>query len=90
MLKFLFCSNTKLTTRNVCWILSIGTIVAYKIYYDEPVEGLVDSFAYILKIKREDIVTLERHFLSEINYEAVISNEQYHSTLFQIIKEGHN
>jgi hypothetical protein len=58
MLKFLSLSNTKLTVKNVCWILSIGTIVAYKIYYDEPVEGLTDSFAYILKIKKEDIITL--------------------------------
>lgn len=58
MLKFLSLSQTKLTAHNVCWILSIGTIVAYKIYYDEPVEGLIDSFAFILKIKREDIITL--------------------------------
>lgn len=68
MLKFLSLSHTKLTTKNVCWILSIGTIIAYKIYYDLPVEGLIDSFSYILKIKREDIITLERHFLAEINH----------------------
>jgi hypothetical protein len=68
--------------------LSIGTIVAYKIYYDEPVEGLVESFAYILKIKKEDIINLERHFLGEIDHEAVISNQQYHSVLYQIIKQG--
>ena len=48
--------------------------MAYKIYYDEPVEGLIDSFAHILKIKREDIISLERHFLGEIDHEAVISN----------------
>lgn len=63
MLKYLHLSSTKLTSKNVCWILSIGTIVAYKIYYDEPVEGLVDSFAYILNLSKEDIITLERHFL---------------------------
>lgn len=87
MLKFLSFSETKLTPKNVCWILSIGTIVAYKIYYDETVEGLVDSFAHILKIKREEIICLERHFLSEIKHEAVISNEQYHSTLYNIIRQ---
>ena len=87
MLKFLSFSKTKLTPKNVCWILSIGTIVAYKIYYDEPVEGLVESFAHILKIKREDIISMERYFLSEINHEAVISNEQYHSTLYNIIRQ---
>jgi hypothetical protein len=26
---------------NSCWILGIATIVAYKIYYDEPVGGLI-------------------------------------------------
>ena len=74
MLKFLSFSETKLTSKNVCWILSVGTIVAYKIYYDEPVKGLIDSFAHILKIKREDIISLERHFLGEIDHEAIISN----------------
>ena len=63
MLKYLHCSRTKLNKQNVCWILSVGTIIAYKIYYDEPVEGLVESFAYILKLSKEDIITLERHFL---------------------------
>ena len=78
----------KLLTQNVCWILSVGTIVAYKFYYDQSVEGLVDSFAHLLKITRQNIISLERHFLSAIDHEAVISNQQYHSVLYQIIKEG--
>ena len=90
MLKFLKESERTLNKSNVCWILSVATIVAYKIYYDEPVEGLVQSFAYILKIKREDIINLERVFLAAINHEAVISNQQYHSVLYQIIKQGNN
>lgn len=41
VLKFLFYSKIKITMKNASWILSIGAIVAYKIYYDEPVESLV-------------------------------------------------
>lgn len=41
ILKFLFYSKISLSCANACWILSIATIVAYKIYYDDPVGGLV-------------------------------------------------
>lgn len=51
MLKFLFYSKISLSCANACWILGIGTIVAYKIYYDDPVGGLIESFADILDIK---------------------------------------
>ena len=34
MAKFLFYSKTKLNGGNIPWILSISTIIAYKIYYD--------------------------------------------------------
>lgn len=37
MAKFLFYSKTKLDCENVPWILSVATIIAYKIYYDEPI-----------------------------------------------------
>ena len=58
MLKFIYSSNVELNESNACWILAVGTIIAYKIYYDEPVEGLVDSFAYILGMKRNEIIDL--------------------------------
>ena len=48
MLKFLFYSKMILSSNNACWILAVSTILAYKLYYDEPVEGLVDSFSSIL------------------------------------------
>lgn len=35
---------------NACWIIGISTIIAYKIYYDEPVGGLIESFANVLEI----------------------------------------
>lgn len=68
MLKYLQRSKTKLDKKNVCWILSVGTIVAYKLYYDEPVEGLVESFAQILNLSKEDVVILERRFLEGIDH----------------------
>jgi hypothetical protein len=51
LLKFLFYSKILLTNVNSCWILSIATIIAYKIYYDDPVGGLMESFSDILEIK---------------------------------------
>jgi hypothetical protein len=41
MLKFLFYSKMTITGANSSWILSIATIVAYKIYYDDPIGGLI-------------------------------------------------
>lgn len=52
MFKFLYYSKIKLSCSNACWILSIGTIIAYKIYYDEVVGGLIDSFSDIIEIGR--------------------------------------
>ena len=48
MMKFLCYSKIRLDSINAGWILSIATVVAYKIYYDDPVGGLVESFAEIL------------------------------------------
>lgn len=45
MIKFLSYSKIRIDNTNACWILSIATIVAYKIYYDDPVGGLIESFA---------------------------------------------
>ena len=53
----------------------MATIIAYKIYYDEPVEGLIDSFAGILEISNNEAKLLERYFLEQIEFLAVITNE---------------
>ena len=63
MVKFLFYSKIKLNCENATWILSVSTIIGYKIYYDEPVEGLISSFADILEISAQDTRHLERYFL---------------------------
>ena len=81
MLKFLFYSKTPLTGANACWILSISTIIAYKIYYDEPVGGLIDSFSSILEVNRTQIMDLEGFFLGQISFQAAVTSEQYHIML---------
>lgn len=58
MLKFLCYSKIALTGANSCWILGIATLIAYKIYYDDPVGGLLESFSEILEIKISEIKEL--------------------------------
>lgn len=58
MVKFIFYSKIEVTCANACWIMSVGTIIAYKIYYDEPVGGLIESFSEILEISKSDIMDL--------------------------------
>ena len=86
MAKYLHYSKTKLNCESVTWILSVATIIAYKIYYDEPVEGLIDSFAGILEISNSDAKLLERYFLEQIEFQAVITNEQYHIMLSRVLQ----
>jgi hypothetical protein len=74
MLKFLYYSKITINGTNACWILSISTIIAYKIYYDEHVEGLVESFSNILEVKGQQIINMERYFLGKISFQAVITN----------------
>lgn len=85
MLKFLYYSKMVLTGANACWILSTSTIIAYKIYYDEPVGGLVDSFSSILEVTRDQIMDMEGYFLGQILFQAIVTNEQYHIMLSEII-----
>jgi hypothetical protein len=85
MIKFLYYCKISISGTNACWILSISTIIAYKIYYDEPVEGLIDSFSNILDVKRQEIINMERYFLAQISFQAVITNEQYHIMLSKIL-----
>jgi hypothetical protein len=32
------------------WVLSVATVIAYKLFYDEEIEGLIDCFTGIMKI----------------------------------------
>lgn len=44
-------------------MLTVSTIVAYKLYYDEEIEGLMDCFMGVMKVCRKDLIDLERCFL---------------------------
>lgn len=68
------------------WIVSVATIIAYKIYYDEPVEGLIESFSEILQISGVETRRLERYFLEQIEFQAVVTNEQYHTMLSRVLQ----
>ena len=70
------------------WLLGISTMVAYKIFGDETVEGLAEYYCSILNITSENLVVLERWFLAGLNYEVVISNLQYAEMLMRINKDS--
>lgn len=70
---------------SVGWLLSTATIVAYKIYYDEPIGGLLDYFASLMGVESAEVAQLERWFLQCVGYEVVVSNSQYQSVLFQLV-----
>jgi hypothetical protein len=40
----------------------VATIIAYKLYYDEEIEGLMDCFMGVMKVPRKDLIDLERCF----------------------------
>ena len=76
-----------LSEKNLGWMLGISTIVAYKIYYDEPVTGLFECFGTILGLSIDEIATMERWFLQKLNYEVVVSTKQYQTILFQLVAQ---
>lgn len=76
-----------LSEKNLGWMLGISAIVAYKIYYDEPVTGLFECYGAILGLSIDEIVLMERWFLQKLNYEVVVSTKQYQTILFQLVAE---
>lgn len=60
-------------------------MIAYKLYYDEEIEGLVECFSGIMKIERQDLIDLERCFLEEIDYSTVIRNNEYHLVMSKLL-----
>ena len=41
MVKSLTKNQIGLTKENAGWLLGIATVIAYKVYYDEPIDGLM-------------------------------------------------
>lgn len=81
-----YCENVEEPVKfeGCAWLLGIATIVAYKIYYDEELEGLVDFFAGIFNINRKDLIDLERCFLETIKYNTIVRNYEYHAILSKL------
>lgn len=65
-------------------MLCVATVIAYKLYYDEEIEGLLDFFREMMGISKKDLVDLERCFLEEIDYNTVIRNYDYHYMLSRL------
>ena len=66
-------------------MLCVATVIAYKLYYDEEIEGLIDCFTNIMKVERQDFIDLERCFLEEIDYATVIRNYDYHFVMSKLL-----
>lgn len=67
------------------WVLTVSTILAYKLYYDEEIEGLMECFMDVVGASRKDLIDLERCFLGAIDYNTVISNYHYHFVLSELL-----
>lgn len=76
-----------LSEKNLGWMLGVSTIVAYKVYYDEPVTGLFECFGSIMGLSIDEIALMERWFLQKLNYEVVVSTKQFQTILFQLIAQ---
>ena len=82
-----YCINTKRKVKfeDSSWVLGVATVIAYKLYYDQEIEGLIDCFTGIMKIDRQDLIDLERCFLEEIDYATVIRNYEYHFIMSKLL-----
>ena len=58
MMRYCLASRRKVCFEDSAWVLSVATIVAYKLYYDEEIEGLIDCFMGIMKVTRKDLIDL--------------------------------
>lgn len=83
--RYCFNSKRKVKFEESAWILCVSTVIAYKLYYDEEVEGLIDCFTEIMKITKQDLIDLERCFLDEIDYATVIKNYDYHFLMSKLL-----
>ena len=47
-----YCISTrrKVKIEESAWVLCVATVIAYKLFYDEEIEGLIDCFTGIMKI----------------------------------------
>ena len=86
LLKYCYFTNTSLDDHNIGWILSVSAIIAYKIYYDEQIEDLIECFEGVMKIDKKNITDLERNFLQGIDYRVIISGPQYQYVVAKMLE----
>ena len=48
LFKLLKMSKKEITKENAVWLMTISTLISYKIYYDEPINDLIYYFSQIL------------------------------------------
>ena len=58
MYKCLARTEIHLTPQNAGWFMGVSTLVAYKVYYDEPIEGLIEYFADAMSMSVPSLVKL--------------------------------
>lgn len=82
-----YCLSTRKRVKieESAWVLCVATVIAYKLFYDEEIEGLIDCFTGIMKIQRQDLIDLERCFLEEIDYATVVRNYDYHFIMAKLL-----
>ena len=84
LFKFFMKSKFQPEADQVGWLLGVSTMVAYKIFVDETVEGLAEYYCRVLGISGGDLLSLERWFLAGLNYEVVVSNLHYIEMLLRL------
>lgn len=84
-LRYCIRRNSKPDWNDAAWILAIATIEAFKVFYDEELEGMFDCFENVLKIAKQDLIDLERCFLQKIDYNVIIQNYDYQFVLSKFV-----
>jgi hypothetical protein len=85
LFKFLLRSHFSPAVGQIGWLLGVATLVAYKVFYDETIEGLLQYYSQVLAMRANDLRLLERWFLAGLNYEAVVSNAHYLEVMLRLI-----
>ena len=86
LLKYSYYTRTILSQDNIGWIISVSTIIAYKIYYDNQMEDLMSYFADITYLPINELGDIERIFLEAIDYRTIIDPAQYQYVVAKIFE----
>jgi hypothetical protein len=48
-------TEIKLNTTNIILLISLSTLIAYKIFYDLPISGLMDYICSVITLKNDEV-----------------------------------